>query len=756
MSTYDLVGDSGLRNAVEAIGNSSTWTEPAQQWIRDLAETIRWVRSTDETQRGTREFQKRLWDDNHVAAIGQGNISIDRALDDADFRRRFAERSMAPLPVSMEERLRFLTALYQDLRKQLEPFVRSVPHLKIFRVLAALYPEAMTTVASMGPLAKLASAMDSDRTLDSAGRHVWVRHRLDSLLGDTGSNPLALAERMALPWLLYERFVQPPPDLRTEEETVPGSETRLLPLNAARRRRGLTAIRGLFPGLLSALEFVRDGVTRDELIDFLRISAPDSKVSSLGVTINVFKSELGAIKLDGDRYVLTERGENVLESQDPSDLADWLLTRVLGVDNAIMALRNQGPMSASGLTAFLRTVNPGWTSDFAPQAILGWLRSMGVIHTEGSMQVLTDVGRQWASLIHWQPESLPPDPLPPDPGLPPIGVEPPNISAEIALPTLAEIVTYVQSAGHFPAPLIACLHASLWAHPRRHFAILTGLSGSGKTLLARRYASALIQSGSEKQLFTLPVQPGWYDPGALLGFTNPLRNDSYVRTTFLEFLMAAAADLTRPYIVVLDEMNLSHPEQYMAPLLSAMETGDAIQLHTEDEIFDGIPREIRYPRNLVLIGTVNMDETTHGLSDKVLDRAFVHEFWNIDLEAYPRWGTRKIDPAHEKRTRDILTSLMKGLSPARLHFGWRVVDDVLDFLSRAATAGGDLSFESALDSVVNAKVLPKLRGEDTARLREALRVCEEALATAGLEGSRAKIAELREDLRTTGSARFWR
>ena len=114
MSTYDLVGNSGLRNAVEAIGNSSTWTEPAQQWIRDLAETIHWARSSDETQRGTREFQKRLWDDNHVAAIGQGNIGIDRALDDADFRRRFAERSMAPLPVSMEERLRFLTPQYQS------------------------------------------------------------------------------------------------------------------------------------------------------------------------------------------------------------------------------------------------------------------------------------------------------------------------------------------------------------------------------------------------------------------------------------------------------------------------------------------------------------------------------------------------------------------------------------------------------------------------------------------------------------------
>ena len=88
-------------------------------------------------------------------------------------------------------------------------------------------------------------------------------------------------------------------------------------------------------------------------------------------------------------------------------------------------------------------------------------------------------------------------------------------------------------------------------------------------------------------------------------------------------------------------------------------------------------------------------------------------------------GTRKIDPANEDQARKILVSLMKGLSPARLHFGWRVVDDVLNFLSRAVTDGGELSFEFALDSVINAKVLPKLRGEDSAR---------SARSTPGLRG----------------------
>src|SRR5262249_34179771 len=128
-------------------------------------------------------------------------------------------------------------------------------------------------------------------------------------------------------------------------------------------------------------------------------------------------------------------------------------------------------------------------------------------------------------------------------------------------------------------------------------------------------------------------------------------------------------------VAVLDEMNLSHPEQYMAPLLSAMETGDSIRLHNEGDFFDGVPGAIEYPNNLVLIGTVNMDETTHGLSDKVLDRSFVIEFWDIDLSEYPGWGKTGIDGAKELRTRQVLDGLLNALSPAKLHFGWRVVEN---------------------------------------------------------------------------------
>ena len=243
--------------------------------------------------------------------------------------------------------------------------------------------------------------------------------------------------------------------------------------------------------------------------------------------------------------------------------------------------------------------------------------------------------------------------------------------------------------------------------------VLTGLSGAGKTLLARTYARALAPSGIEAPLLIVPVQPGWHDPSALLGYPNPLRSNAYVNTQFLQFLIAAAGDPGRRYVVVLDEMNLSHPEQYLAPLLSAMETGEPMRLHGETADTGGVPASIAYPSNLAIIGTVNMDETTHGLSDKVLDRAFVIDFWRVDLDAYPRWTKHGLSTKRLAEVRGVLAALMQALEPARLHFGWRVVDDVLEFVSELDDEDCGLLPTQILDAAVYAKILPKLRGEDS-------------------------------------------
>lgn len=749
MTSLDLSTPDGLRAACEVAAP----TTPAR-WIDEVAQTIERVRAANVATRATREFQQFLWEDNHISAVGQGNIYLGPVLDDAAFREWLAERSVQQLPVDFSARTGYLQGLVSDTEDRLRALLPggAIPWLKIFRVLCALYPETMTSIASRSKLVSVAQAMGIDAD-DSVVRHVAIRSRFDEALGAAPDNPRDLAKRVTLPWMVFQNFVnqpdsapseQPPvavSPVQTVERVAPVPGEKLEPWEPARRRRGFSAAKGLFPALLATLEFLRDGATRAELLEFIRSLSPDSKVAYLGTIINCYEAEFGAITRHLNRYVLTDAGQLTLERQDPTPISDWVLQRILGADLALIELRERGPIASGALATAIRKANPGWTTNFVPNTIVSWFRSMGLIETAGGKNQLTARGRAWADRITWTPEVLP-------------SVEP--VEGELTLPPLGEVTQSVLQTGlHFDKALVAKLHAGLWANSLRHFAILTGLSGAGKTLLARKYATALAGGAEDEQLVTIPVQPGWYDPGPLLGYVNPMRSDSYVKQDFLMFLLAAAADPTRPYVAVLDEMNLSHPEQFLAPLLSAMETGAPIGLHAGEDEIDGIPPSIRYPSNLAIIGTVNMDETTHGLSDKVLDRAFVLEFWDVDLGAYTGWDKSGLGTTENTVVRELLDDLMAALRPARLHFGWRVVDDVVDFLHEAVPTGA-LKFKQALDAAIYAKVLPKLRGEDSPKFRRALEVCAQTLTKCELHDSRRKVEELTADLIATGSARFWR
>ena len=109
----------------------------------------------------------------------------------------------------------------------------------------------------------------------------------------------------------------------------------------------------------------------------------------------------------------------------------------------------------------------------------------------------------------------------------------------------------------------------------------------------------------------------------------------------------------------------------------------------------------------------------------------------------------------EKNVRAVLGDLLRVLAPVRMHFGWRVVDDVLDFMKRSAD-DGVLESQLALDQVVGSKVVPKLRGFDSKQFREALGGCREALSKHHLKRSEEKVARLVKDLEATGSASPWR
>ncbi|MCY3970297.1 MAG: hypothetical protein OXG74_10205 [Acidobacteria bacterium] len=326
----------------------------------------------------------------------------------------------------------------------------------------------------------------------------------------------------------------------------------------------------------------------------------------------------------------------------------------------------------------------------------------------------------------------------------------------------------------FESADVESLHLGLWADEQRHFAVLAGLSGTGKTQLAYHYGRALLggmdDQAERSRLHTERVQPGWHDPAPLLGYSNPLADGAYQRTPFLDFLLRASDRPSEPHVCILDEMNLSHPEQYLAPLLSAMEQrGGRVELCSGsaadgDEAPGnggvrgalGVPRNLIYPANLVLIGTVNMDETTMGISDKVLDRAFTLEFWDVEVADWPGWEDCKLTPRDRDRLKRLLSDLMAALRSARLHFGWRVIAEIVHFLEARGRENGGLSLDGAMDRVIYAKVLPKLRGDDSPRFRDALKQCLEVLEAEDLHRSARKVKELDEDREAIGSFRFWR
>ena len=654
-------------------------------WGVKLRDFLLEVRNADLATLASEEFQRKIWYENPVSGTGRGKIQVDDAIADPDFRAWLANLSQKQLSKSLDARGQELDALFDELlEKVLEkvrPHTARTPYLMTYRVMAVFFPTDFTVLTDRRRLRRLYGAMFGSSVSNGPTCHMKILGRLEKAIGLPSEGVEALSDRMRLPWLLFKDHVEPsePEEGKTEiPTTVPGEEA-LLPFPAARRRRGLTGVTGNFEALRNILDFCSEGVPREDLKAYVKTISPRLKDVSIDAQLNVIANELNCLKRAGDRYVLTDRGLAFLESGDPGDLMDWLVTHVLGVDHVLVTLRDKGPCTKRDLIGSIQRVNPGWTTIRAPTVIVAELSKAGMLDSDAHGTVsLTEAGTQWAKRIHWEPEALAPtkEPINVDPIGGPFEPE----AVPVRMPTFSEICEEVSKHGHFPESLIRKLDGGIWANKRRHFAILTGLSGSGKTLLAQAYGRAIAgtANGHSSQLWTIPVQPGWYDPTVLLGYVNPLQGNSYIRTDFLEFLLAAADDPVRPFTVVLDEMNLSRPEQYLAPILSAMETGAALSLHREGEIFDGIPAQIRYPSNLVIIGTVNMDETTHGLSDKILDRAFTIEFWDVDLAQYPRWGERELDSDHEGKARKLLEELMDGLRPARLHFGWRVVDDILE------------------------------------------------------------------------------
>jgi MoxR-like ATPase len=297
-----------------------------------------------------------------------------------------------------------------------------------------------------------------------------------------------------------------------------------------------------------------------------------------------------------------------------------------------------------------------------------------------------------------------------------------------ALPSIEAIVDRIHGRGFaLSDALIRAYHVALQT---KSLVILPGISGTGKTRLTRLYADAVygavagergeaLTPGQDNDHYLLvAVQPDWHNARDLLGYYNALTS-KFHPTPFLRFLQRAAADPAAIYFVCLDEMNLARPEYYLAPILSALETEDHLidlgvpGATVETVTGETIENPFRLPLNIRITGTVNVDESTHTLSDKLLDRANVIELTDVDLEAFRASYREPVDAAAWQMIVDVHAIVTRAGQP----FGYRTIAEMLRYVERAR---GVLPAQQALDQQVKQKILPKLRGDDTPRLRRAL------------------------------------
>ncbi len=267
------------------------------------------------------------------------------------------------------------------------------------------------------------------------------------------------------------------------------------------------------------------------------------------------------------------------------------------------------------------------------------------------------------------------------------------------------------------------------------FLILSGLSGSGKTKLAEAFV--LWSCENNNQICMVAVGADWTNREPLLGFPNALEKNQYVKpdSGVLDLVIAASKDPTRPYFLILDEMNMSHVERYFADFLSAMESSDGmIKLHSGSEDWNGVPPTINLPKNLFIIGTVNIDETTYMFSPKVLDRANVIEFRVSDSEMTSFFDAPKalnmdvlrgagasmaesfVAKALEKNLVDSglgdeLMPFFRMLQKAGAEFGYRTATEMSRFVSICdSLAEGIMDRNTIVDAAIMQKLLPKLHG----------------------------------------------
>ena len=392
--------------------------------------------------------------------------------------------------------------------------------------------------------------------------------------------------------------------------------------------------------------------------------------------------------------------------------------------------------------------------------------------------------------------------------------------------------TQTTSAGLFDMSTSDKYYNILTALRTKPFLLLAGISGTGKSRIVRELAFKSCPEFLRDADGTTPgnycmieVKPNWHDSSELLGYYSHISKE-YQYTNFIKFLVKAMMFPDVPFFVCLDEMNLAPVEQYFAEFLSVLETrkkvGDRIRTgalvkpeyfaelqnaeggdgYIFTQWFPEIKRNIPYniytnptlaqvgltlPDNVFIIGTVNMDDTTHQFSRKVLDRAMTIEMnggklsdmfgQSHNLEYLPEediWDVNKFipeyvtadeviavnpDTAEELKTKlpERLEEINEVLKDTPFVVSYRVLNELVIYTGNLLNDG--MSIDEAIDEAVNQivlmKILPRIEGdEDMFIVKGAAENRLEQLAHLVSGATKAKLEEMNNRL-STGFTRFW-
>ncbi len=264
--------------------------------------------------------------------------------------------------------------------------------------------------------------------------------------------------------------------------------------------------------------------------------------------------------------------------------------------------------------------------------------------------------------------------------------------------------------------------------------ILQGISGTGKTSLPYAFGRFV-----QKDTSVVSVQPSWRERTELYGYYNEFTK-KYSETDFLRAIYEANY-YRDPHILILDEMNIARVEYYFAEMLSILEMPrvDEWQVDIVTATWDNDPclihdGRVQIPDNVWFVGTINNDDSTFAVADKVYDRAIP-----IDLDSRAEaFECEEVDPIYistdhfqalfleAKRNHPISEEMKEKLEVLnlyliknfRLAFGNRIIRQVYDFVPCLIACGG--TEIQAVDFIVAKKVLRKFESLSLGFMKEDL------------------------------------